>query len=218
MRFKGVIFDLDGTLLDTLEDIADSMNTVLKTFNYPTHSLEKYKILVGMGMKNLVTNALPDIARDEASIEKAFKMMFEEYNHRWDKKTKLYPGIEDLLNNLSSKNIKLAVLSNKIDSITQLIFKKYLYKWEFVAVFGERKGIPRKPDPYSLLEIAKIMELRPEEIVLLGDSGTDMTAANNANMYGVGALWGFRLEEELLLHGAKATVKRPMDLFTLFEK
>ena len=83
-----------------------------------------------MGMKNLVTNALPDIARDEASIEKAFKMMFEEYNHRWDKKTKLYPGIEDLLNNLSSKNIKLAVLSNKIDSITQLIFKKYLYKWE----------------------------------------------------------------------------------------
>jgi len=216
MEFKAVIFDLDGTLLNTLEDIADSMNCVLSYYGFPNHDLDKYKILVGMGMKNLVTMAIPEEYRDSSTIEKAFSMMFEEYSQRWHVKTHLYEGMDLLLDSLTNKGVKMAVLSNKVDHITQLIAKKFLYKWKFEAVFGEREGIPRKPHPHSLLEIANIFKIIPASIILLGDSGSDMTAAINANMYPVGALWGFRDSKELLEHGARDLINAPQELLKYF--
>jgi len=216
MNFKAVIFDLDGTLLDTLEDLADSMNSVLESMSLPVHPLGNYKILVGRGMRNLVTSALPPELRNEKKIEQCFTAMFEEYGRRWDKKTRPYEGIDILLDALSRKQIKAAILSNKVDQLTQLVVKKYLGRWRFEAVFGERDGVPRKPDPAGLFEISQIMNITPGEILCLGDSGSDMTAAISAGMYPAGALWGFRDGEELISHGALKVFKNPVDLLEMF--
>lgn len=216
MSFKAVIFDLDGTLLNTLEDLADSMNSVLHRLSLPPRPLSDYKILVGKGMRNLVTSALPPELRNDEKIEQCFNSMFEEYGRRWDIKTYPYEGIEELLTVLGRKNIRMAVLSNKLDHLTQLIVKKYLGRWDFDAVFGERDGVPRKPDPAGLFEISGIMNISPAEIICLGDSGSDMTAAISAGMYPAGALWGFRGREELVSHGAMRVFEKPVDLLELF--
>lgn len=216
MNFKAVIFDLDGTLLDTLEDLSDSMNSVLERLSLAAHTLSDYKILVGRGMRNLVTSALPPELRTKEIIEQCYTAMFEEYAGRWDKKTRPYKGIEELLTSLTGKNVAMAILSNKLDTLTQLVVQKYLGRWNFVAVFGEREGVPRKPDPAGLFEIAKIMNLSPDKILCLGDSGSDMTAAISAGMYPAGALWGFRGEEELTSHGALKVFEKPVDLLELF--
>lgn len=216
MNFEAVIFDLDGTLLDTLEDLSDSMNSVLERISLPPHSLSDYKILVGKGMLNLVTSALPPEMRTEERIDQCYTAMFEEYGRRWDKKTRPYEGIDILLDVLNQKKIKAAVLSNKLDQLTQLVVKKYLGRWRFEAVFGEREGVPRKPDPAGLLEISDMMNVPPDAIICLGDSGSDMTAAIKAGMYPAGALWGFRGRDELLSHGALKLFEKPVDLLELF--
>jgi len=182
----------------------------------PLHSQGEYKILVGKGMRNLVTSALPPELRTVDKIEQCYTEMFEEYGRRWDKKTLPYEGIEQLLDELGRKNIRAAILSNKLDTITQLVVKKYLGNWNFEAVFGEREGVPRKPDPAGLFEIADIMKLPPDEILCLGDSGSDMTAAISAGMYPAGALWGFRGRDELISHGALVVFEKPVDLLDLF--
>jgi len=216
MNFKAVIFDLDGTLLDTLADLSDSMNSVLERMSLPTHHLSDYKILVGRGMRNLVTSALPPEMRTGEIIEQCYTAMFDEYGRRWDKKTRPYEGIEELLTELGSKRIRMAILSNKLDTLTQLVVQKYLAKWNFEAVFGEREGVPRKPDPAGLFEIAGIMNITPAEILCLGDSGSDMTAAINAGMYPAGAQWGFRGREELISYGALKVFEKPADLLGIF--
>lgn len=216
MNFKAVIFDLDGTLLDTLDDLADSMNSVLGKMSLPLHSLSDYKTLVGKGMRNLVTYALPPELRTTEKVDECYAWMFEEYGRRWDVKTHPYDGIAELLEALTEKRVRMAILSNKVDVITQAVVKKYLGNWRFEAVFGERDNIPRKPDPAGLVEIAGLMKLPSEEIICLGDSGSDMTAALSAGMYPLGALWGFRDEDELLSHGALKVIARPEELLALF--
>ncbi len=216
MKFKAVIFDLDGTLLDTLEDLADSMNTVLSAMSLPLIPLNEYKILVGKGMRNLVTSALPAEMRSEELIDRCYSAMFEEYGRRWCVKTRPYDGIPELLDGLASQGIPAAILSNKMDEITQLIVKKYLGRWKFEAVFGEREGVPRKPDPAGLLEIAGITGIPAAGIICLGDSGSDMTAAIAAGMYPVGALWGFRSRSELVGHGAEKVIETPPELLAMF--
>lgn len=215
MKFKAVIFDLDGTLLDTLEDLADSMNSVLRSLDLPLHSTGEYRYMVGRGIRNLVTMALPSSARDEETISKCYGLMFEEYGSRWDIKTHPYPGIPGLLDSLAEKNIRTAILSNKTDKITQLVVRKYLPKWKFEVVFGERPGVPRKPDPAALFEIMEIMSLSAEDIICLGDSGSDMEAAIKAGMYPAGALWGFRDAEELLSCGARTLIGSPGELLDI---
>ena len=216
MKFKAVIFDLDGTLLDTLDDLADSMNAALENHSFGTHAVSDYKILVGKGMRNLVTMALPPDKRSDEIITACYNEMFEEYSKRWDRKTRPYEGIGALLDSLTDKRIQMAILSNKIDYITQPVVRKYLGKWKFEAVFGERNGIPRKPDPSSLFEIARIMGRMSEEIICLGDSGSDMTAAISAGMYPLGVRWGFRDAEELLVHGAEKVIGKPSELLAYF--
>ncbi|MGI6668631.1 MAG: HAD family hydrolase [Acetivibrionales bacterium] len=214
MKYKAAIFDLDGTLLDTIEDLCDSMNYVLEQMGCPTHSIEKYKYFVGDGMRNLVLRALPEDKRDKGSVESALAAMRNAYSKRWDVKSRPYPGITDLLDALACKGIKLSVLSNKVDDITKMIIKKLLPSWNFYPVFGERQGVPRKPDPAGALEIAHLLGVEPGECLYLGDTGVDMKTATAAGMYAVGVLWGFRKAEELVENGARTLISHPLDLLS----
>lgn len=215
-NFKAVVFDLDGTLLNTIDDLGNSMNSVLESMGFPLHSIPEYKYVIGKGLRNLVTNVLPPESRDEKTIEHCLDKMFQEYGSRWGEKTLPYPGIPELLDKLAEKKIRLAILSNKAHHITMLVFEKYLSRWPFDAVFGERPGIPRKPDPAVAFEIIDILKIPAENIVYLGDSGSDMETAIKAGMYPVGALWGFRNAEELMEHGAKVMIQTPDELLKLF--
>lgn len=215
-NFKAVVFDLDGTLLDTIDDLGNSMNTVLASMGYPLHTIPEYKYFIGKGLRNLVTSVLPPEARDEKTIEHCLDKMFQEYGGRWGEMTLPYPGVTELLDELASKGIRLAILSNKAHLITMKVFDKYLSRWDFDAVFGERPGIPRKPDPTVAFEIIEMLQIPADQIVYLGDSGSDMETANSAGMYAVGALWGFRNAEELMEHGAKLMIQSPEELLKLF--
>ncbi len=216
MSFKAVVFDLDGTLLNTIDDLGDSMNEVLASFGFPLHTIDQYKLLVGKGLVNLVTVSLPEDNRDEKTIDSCLIKMREAYGDRWSNKTSPYPGIPELLDSLTAKKIPMAILSNKVHQMTILIVEKLLGGWRFSPVFGERPGIPRKPDPLAAHEILNTLGLLPEEVVYLGDSGSDMLTAVNSGMYPVGALWGFRDESELSSHGAKMLINKPSDLLILF--
>ncbi len=215
MKYKAVIFDLDGTLLDTIDDLGDSMNSVLERHGYPMHDLGAYKYFVGNGMRNLVERALPEDKRDSASIGLALMEMRDEYAKRWADKTRPYPGIPALLDALTMKGIKLAVLSNKLDRFSNDIVKKLLPDWNFYPVYGEREGVPIKPNPAGALEIAQILGLSPEEFLYLGDTGTDMKTAVSAGMYAIGVLWGFRDAGELMNNGANMLITDPLEILKL---
>lgn len=215
MDFKAVLFDLDGTLLDSLEDLADSMNAVLHRQRYPEHPVEAYKYFVGDGIEALARRALPEAHRDEEAIAACVREMRQEYGNRWDKKTRPYPGIPELLDELSRRGVKMTVFSNKPDETTRVMVARLLPRWRFERVRGERPGTPRKPDPAGALEIARELGLSPEEFLYVGDTDTDMKTALAAGMFPVGVLWGFRDAGELEAHGARAIIKRPLDLLTL---
>lgn len=212
MKFQGVIFDLDGTLLNSLEDIADSMNNVLKKLKLPTHDLEEYKYFVGAGMYKLVTRAVPEELRQEDFLKSCFEMMRQEYSRNWRNKTKPYEGIPELLDYLTSLNMAKAVLSNKPHDSTVIMVKELLADWDFQMVLGARPGVPKKPDPVGALEIARKLKIPPERFLYLGDTNIDMQTANAAGMYPVGVLWGFRKSDELIKSGAKALIGHPLEL------
>ncbi|HEX2944400.1 MAG TPA: HAD family hydrolase [Clostridia bacterium] len=215
MGYKAVIFDLDGTLLDTIDDLGDSMNSVLAQHGYPVHDLKAYKYFVGNGMRNLVLRALPEEKRDASSVEQGLGEMRGEYAKRWANKTRPYPGIPQLLDALTEKGIKLAVLSNKLDKFSKDIVKELLPAWNFYPVYGEREGVPIKPDPAGALEIAGILEVAPADILYLGDTGVDMKTAVSAGMYAVGVLWGFRNADELTGNGANLIISDPLEVLKL---
>ena len=215
MKYKAVIFDLDGTLLDTIEDLSDSMNVSLEKMGFPGHTTESYKMFVGDGVRMLAQRALPQDACSSENIDLCLRFMDKEYNMRLFEKTRPYEGIENLLDGLCSKNVKIAVLSNKLNQFTGTIIAKLLPNWKFEVVFGERPGIPKKPDPSGAIEIAEIMGISPENILYLGDTSIDMKTANSAGMHSVGATWGFRSREELLSSGAKAIIDAPLELLDL---
>jgi len=217
MNFKAVIFDLDGTLIDTIDDLADSMNSVLLASGFPTHETNKYKYFVGDGMKNLVKRALPEGDYDDSIIEEYLRQMKEQYAKNWAAKSKPYSGIPELLDSLERLQIPKAVLSNKAHEFTVEVIKELLPKWNFDFVYGERQGITRKPDPSGALEIVNNLGLKPEDILYVGDTSTDMKTAKNAGMYAVGVLWGFREEAELLEHGADSIIAEPLKLLELLK-
>lgn len=214
--FKAVIFDLDGTLLDTLVDLANSMNSVLKRYGYPMHPTEDYKYLAGGGVEELVIKALPDKATDKKIIEKIKNDLLQEYELHCCDTTHPYEGVSDLLYSLYEKRIRTAVLSNKQDRLTKLMIRRLLPIGKFEIVLGMRDNIPKKPDPTSAIEIASMMKLSREEFIFLGDSSIDMQTALSAGMYPIGALWGFRTKEELLTAGAKALIEKPLELMNFF--
>lgn len=215
MKFKAVIFDLDGTLLDTLDDLSDSMNAVLSASSLPVHAAEAYKYFVGDGVRNLVKRALPEHLRDDLTIEKHLSEMQKEYGKRWADKTKPYEGIPELLDALKEKGVRLTILSNKVDEFTKLVVEKLLPGWKFDLVLGERKSVPKKPDPSGAFEIAKELDMPVGEFLYLGDTDVDMITANAAGMYAVGALWGFRKADELVNGGARILIPKPQTLLDL---
>ena len=217
MSFRAVLFDLDGTLIDTIGDLADSMNIVLARFGFSAHDEEKYKYYVGEGMENLVRRALPEAVRsDPATIARCVSAMREEYGRRWKTRSKPYEGIPELLDSLTDRDIKMAILSNKPDDFTKSMVADLLQKWTFAVVLGERPTIPRKPDPIGAVEIVRHLRVPPAEFVYLGDTSTDMLTAHAAGMFPVGVLWGFRKADELMAHGARKLLSRPIELLGLF--
>lgn len=218
MRFKGVIFDLDGTLVNSLEDIADSMNRVLAEYGFPTHDLEDYKRFVGRGLRNLVSRALPEGTKDEGLISRCRDSMLEEYGKNYLNKTRPYDGITDLLDELVRRGLKLGVFSNKNDDLTKKLVAALLRDWHFAAVIGSSSEIPEKPDPKGALLISRQLGISPERLIYVGDSDVDMETAHNAGMYAVGALWGFRTKEELISNGSEYLLKDPMDLLQILQE
>jgi len=216
MKFRAVLFDLDGTLLDTIEDLTDSMNAALAKMGYPGRNVEECKELVGDGLETFAQRALPPEAGDDPQMRARLKeLMRSEYAARSSLKTKPYRGIPELLDALSRREIPMAVLSNKPDDSTRTVMQHYFPGWSFRAIFGAREGVPVKPDPTVALEIARQLEVRPKQIAYVGDTNTDMQTANAAGMYAIGALWGFRSAEELRTNGAKALIEKPMDLLEI---
>ena len=215
MKFKAILFDLDGTLLDTIEDLTDSMNMALRRLGYPSHDADTCKKFVGDGVEKFAARALPDNHRDESTVEKCVSAMREEYSKLWANKTKPYDGIPELLDALTAQRVAMAVLSNKPDDSTREMVAKMLRRWRFYPVVGSRPLVPKKPAPTSALEISERLAVPPKEFLYLGDTGTDMNTAKAAGMFGVGALWGFRTAEEIKESGAEVLVEHPTEVLGL---
>ena len=212
MAYRAVIFDLDGTLLDTLDDIAKAANGALSSMGFATHPRDAYKLFVGEGMVSLAMQALPEGARDEETVGKWIPLVKDAFRKSWPGKTRPYDGISELLDSLSSRGMKLAILSNRPDDLTRMMAETMLSRWNFYPIAGAKDGNPSKPDPTVALRIAGELRMRPADCLFLGDSNVDMQASAAAGMFPVGALWGFRTREELLAHGAKKLVSHPVEL------
>jgi phosphoglycolate phosphatase len=209
---KAVIFDLDGTLLDTLEDIADSTNSILAQRNFPTHDLDDYRRYVGDGLTMLIKRALPEEKRTVTTINQCLQAFRDEYALNWNNKTKPYPGIYEMLSALTARQVKLAVLSNKPDDFTKRCVPEYFSQWPFDMVKGLNDCTPPKPDPTGARQIAAHLNIKPSEILFLGDSGADMKTAISAEMVPIAALWGFKPRKELEHEKVQAFIEHPNEL------
>jgi len=214
-RFKAVIFDLDGTLLDTLADIAASANRVLESFGRDPYSLDSFRTLVGDGVAVLFQRAMPDAISDSTLLTTAMDRFHEFYADEWHKRSKPYDGIEDLLFWLEGQPISVSILSNKPDRFTKLCAAHFFPRSNFAHVDGQRDGIPRKPDPAGVHMIASDLNVSTEEIAYVGDTNTDMETAVSAGCYAIGVSWGFRSIEELKRSGAAVIVDHPSQIVGL---
>lgn len=195
---KLAIFDLDGTLLDTLGDIAGACNHALTVCGCPTHEVGEYKMFVGSGIMNLFRRALPEDQRTEGMVMKMRDAFVQYYDVHKDDITRPYPGIEGLLDGLTAKGIRLAVASNKYQEATEELVTRYFGTYRFACVLGQREGHPIKPDAGIIFEaMASCEGVRPDEVIYCGDSDVDMQTGINAGVRTVGVTWGFRSREEL---------------------
>ncbi|MBA3003663.1 MAG: HAD family hydrolase [Desulfurivibrio sp.] len=216
--YKCVLFDLDGTLVDSLADLADSMNRVLTRQGLPCHPVQAYRYFVGDGITNLVQRALPAEARQPDRIDDCVREMRKEYAMHWADTTKPYPGIAELLDALTARGVQMAILSNKPDALTQEVVRTLLPHWNFDAVAGARETIARKPDPAGAFRIARLLHLEPADFLYVGDTNTDMQTARAARMFAIGVLWGFRTADELQKNGAQTLLGAPLDLCSLLDQ
>ncbi len=218
MSYKAVIFDLDGTLLDTLKDLALSVNAVLVKKGYKSHPVSAYRYFVGDGIEKLVRRSFPPGSIDgESDLNAAVAAVKEEYSRRWSDYTEPYPGVPELLDFLEKEGIPKAIFSNKLHEFARLNVEKLLPDWTFTEVCGIRDGIPYKPDPRGALQIAGALNLNPREIIYVGDTATDMKTAVAGGFYPVGALWGFRTADELLENGAESLAETPLEVAKFFK-
>lgn len=210
MNYRLVIFDLDGTLLNTLEDLADSVNYVLWKHGYPERSLEEIRSFVGDGIHKLMERSLPE-GTPPFLVEECFKEFTPYYKAHCADKTRPYEGIEELLSRLKESGIKTAVVSNKADYATKELCAKY-FPGVFDEVVGERVGIHRKPAPDSVNEVIRLLGVTKEETVYIGDSDVDVQTAKNAEIDGIFVAWGFKGEEFLRSAGAERIVTNPEEI------
>ncbi|NNE93571.1 MAG: HAD family hydrolase [Verrucomicrobiales bacterium] len=211
---RAIIFDLDGTLLDTLEDLANSGNAVVAKRGLPTHSKEDYKVFIGDGMENLVQRIFPEGQRP-ASEEELAAILEEyksEYEKHWNETTRAFDGIPELLDRAVEQGIKLGVLSNKAHEFTVKCVEEFLPDWKWDVIFGQRDGVPQKPAPDAAIEAAAVMDVSPDECWFVGDSDVDVQTGVNAGMTTIGVTWGFRTAEELRANGATRVVDRPDEI------
>lgn len=213
---KAIIFDLDGTLIDSLEDIAVCMNQVLEKENLPTHKIEDYKYFVGSGVDVLVENALEKNISQEIKnkVVKEFKNVYDRNLHD---KTQAYEGIYELLHELKKLNFKIGVLSNKPHEFTILYVNKLFKEFNIQEIHGQKDDIPKKPSPDAAINIAKSFNINCKDTYFVGDTMVDMQTAKNANMKAIGVLWGFREETELRENGADFIVKTPLDILKIVQ-
>ena len=192
-----VIFDLDGTLLNTIADLAQSTNYALKELGYPTHEEDAYRFMVGNGINKLFERALPEGEKTEANVLRVRQKFVPYYDLHNADKSLPYPGIPELLTDLQTQGIQLAVASNKYQAAAEKLIAHYFPSIHFVAVFGQREGIPTKPVPVVVREILKIADMTSTDTLYVGDSGVDMQTAINAGVTSCGVTWGFRPRTEL---------------------
>ena len=206
---KTAIFDLDGTLADTLSDLADATNYGLERLGYPTHPYESYKMFVGNGVQKLCYRALPDDKKDET--DKLLALFTERYNEHYLDKTNLYPGIRETLSRLADNNVKLAVATNKPHEFAVKIIEKLLPEFDFVKVLGGCSERPKKPDPQIIYDILTALP-GENDVYMIGDSSVDILTAKNSGIASIGCVWGFRSRRELTDAGADFIAENPLDI------
>ena len=208
---RAVVFDLDGTLLDTIPDIAGALNRALASQGLPTHTVEECKTFIGGGIREAVRRAVPSGTPD-AVQENVLAFYKEDYRQRCTEGTDYYPGVRELLAGLTAAEVSVGVLSNKTEATAQHIVRTYFPQVDFRCVHGRAEGRPLKPDPGAAAPVLEELGLPPEDIAYVGDSGTDIIFARNTGMLPVGAPWGYRSREELAAEGAALLPKDPTQL------
>jgi phosphoglycolate phosphatase len=212
---RGLIFDLDGTLLDTLGDIANAATEALASMGLPSPPFEKFRSYVGEGMLHLVTRCLPEEQRDEATIHELLSRYRAAYARHWHQTARPYDGIRELLTALAARRVPMAVLSNKPHGFTLQCMAHFLSDFHFDPILGQREGIPHKPDPTGAHEIATRWQAAPESILFIGDTETDLATAQRAGMRPIGVTWGFRSRDTLHAAGAETLLDAPHALLSL---
>ncbi|MPW26514.1 HAD-IA family hydrolase [Alkalibaculum sp. M08DMB] len=213
-KYKGIIFDLDGTLLNTIDDLSDSVNEVISSYGYPKHCTDSYKMKIGRGFRDLIENSFPK-GTQEKIINDGLQLFMEIYGTKYMNKTTPYSGIDRLLDNLNNRDFKIGVNSNKRTEYAKQLITKFFKRIPFVEIFGERESVPKKPDPAAALEIAELMQLLPQEILYVGDSKTDILTAKNARMDSIGVLWGFTSYEKLSKYNATYMVSNSEEILAI---
>ncbi len=210
---KTVIFDLDGTLLNTLDDLADSTNYALSKFGYPTRTIDEVRQFVGNGVAKLIERAIPE-GKNNPNFEKCLAIFKENYAQNMYNKTAPYNGIIEMLSNLKSKGIKIAVVSNKFDLAVKELCKKYFEGFiDFAAGENEAQGIKKKPAPDTVISVLNEFNFAPEDAVYVGDSDVDIMTAKNSKMPCISVTWGFRDEKFLLKNGATILINAPSEIY-----
>lgn len=216
LNFDAVIFDLDGTLIDSKEDLADATNRTLRAQGFPQWPVEQYGLFLGRGIRNLVMNALPEDRRDAETIDRCRDLTLADYGKNYRVKTRLYPGIASVLDFLSGNAVKMAVLSNKPHRITCRIIDELFAAWHFEKVIGAGSGCPMKPDPEAVFLICRELGVTSDRVLYVGDSDVDMLTASNAGVRSLGVSWGFRGRGELEEAGAWRIVDRAEEIPAVF--
>lgn len=214
---KLVIFDLDGTLLNTIEDLGHAANYALEQNGFATHSMASYPFFVGNGVRRLMERVVPEDARDTETINTLLKDFKQYYDLHNTDLTRPYDGIIDLLDELKARGVAMAVASNKYQAATTRIIGHFFGHYDFVAVEGQKEGVPVKPDPSVVFQILLQAPTPKREVLYVGDSGVDMETARRACIDSVGVTWGFRPEKELNEYHANVIVNKPGDILQIVE-
>jgi phosphoglycolate phosphatase len=215
MVITTVVFDLDGTLLDTIEDIAGAVNHVLQQWGRPTHPVERYRQFIGDGIHLLMRRSLPEADHVPQTIQEGVDRYRDRYKRNWNVRTRPFEGISAMLADLSARGLKLGVLSNKLHAFTERCVHHYFPEVPFDHIMGMHDAIRPKPDAAGALKLLQRLGSTPQQTVFVGDAGVDMQTALATDMFPVGVLWGYRSQEELERNGAAALIAHPNELVDL---